>query len=202
MDHKAIFMPYLADLLPFMVIFKRMLWRKRCPPAYHHQSLVSSEQFSVKNDSHLPVLCKSAMHGRVLFVPTSNACHDFFVITQSSGKKNVNNDLVLEINTSYLLFTFLMFRSISPEVLVYEGALNICSKIAGQHPCGSVVSIIKLLGNSMEIILPDGHFPVNLLHILRAPFYKNTFEGLLLYITSRVHQTSTLQGANLLPWKH
>ena len=106
------------------------------------------------------------------------------MITQSSGKKNVNNDLVLEINTSYLLFTFLMFRSIAPEVLVYEGVLNICSKIAGEDPCGSVVSIIKLLGNSMEIILPDGHFPVNLLDILRTPFYKNTFEELLLYMST------------------
>ena len=32
----AIFMPYLADLLPFMVIFERMLWRQSHPPAYHH----------------------------------------------------------------------------------------------------------------------------------------------------------------------
>ena len=36
-DHKAIFMPYLADLLLFMVIFEQMLWRQSCPPAYHHQ---------------------------------------------------------------------------------------------------------------------------------------------------------------------
>ena len=107
-----------------------------------------------------------------------------FMITRSSGKKNVNNDLMLEINTSYLLFTFLMFRSIAPDVLVYEGVLNICSKIAGEDPCGSVVSIIKLHGNSMEIILPDGHFPVNLLNILRTPFYKNTFEELLLYMST------------------
>ena len=34
----AIFMPYLADLLPFMVIFKRMLWRQSGPAAYHHQT--------------------------------------------------------------------------------------------------------------------------------------------------------------------
>ena len=32
----AVFMPYLADLLPFTVIFKRMLWRQNRPPAYHH----------------------------------------------------------------------------------------------------------------------------------------------------------------------
>ena len=62
--------------------------------------------------------------------------------------------------------------------------LNICSKIAGEDPCGSVVSIIKLHGNSMEIMLPDGHFPVNLLNILRTPFYKNTFEELLLYMST------------------
>ena len=30
------FHAYLADLLPFMVIFKWMLWRQSCPPAYHH----------------------------------------------------------------------------------------------------------------------------------------------------------------------
>ena len=32
----TIFMPYLADLLPFMVMFKRMLWLQSGPPAYHH----------------------------------------------------------------------------------------------------------------------------------------------------------------------
>ena len=32
----AIFMPYLSDFLPFMVIFERMLWRQSRPLAYHH----------------------------------------------------------------------------------------------------------------------------------------------------------------------
>ena len=142
------------------------------------------------------------MHGHALFVPASNSCHDFFIITQSSGKKNVNNNLVLEINTSYLLFTFLMFRRTASEVFVYEGVMNICSKIAGDYPCGSVVSKIKLLGNSIEIIFPYGYFPVNLLHIFRTPFYKNTFERLLLYVTNWVHQTGAIQGVKRLPWKH
>ena len=35
-DHKAILMPYLAGLLPFMVIFEWMLWCQSGPPAYHH----------------------------------------------------------------------------------------------------------------------------------------------------------------------
>ena len=36
-DHSFFFMPYLSDLLPFMVIFERTLWRQSHPPAYHHQ---------------------------------------------------------------------------------------------------------------------------------------------------------------------
>ena len=35
-------MPYLADLLPFMVIFERTLWRQSGPPAYHHQEVETS----------------------------------------------------------------------------------------------------------------------------------------------------------------
>ena len=30
--------PYLADLLPFMVNFERTLWRQSGPPGYHHQT--------------------------------------------------------------------------------------------------------------------------------------------------------------------
>ena len=36
-DNSKIFIPYLGDLLPFMVIFERTLWRQSGPPAYHHQ---------------------------------------------------------------------------------------------------------------------------------------------------------------------
>ena len=36
-DHLAFLMPYLADLLAFMVIFEWMLSRHSGPPAYHHQ---------------------------------------------------------------------------------------------------------------------------------------------------------------------
>ena len=49
-DHKAIFMPYLADLLPFMVIFERMLWWRSGPPAYHHHELLQTAMlFERKN---------------------------------------------------------------------------------------------------------------------------------------------------------
>ena len=64
-----------------------------------------------------------------------------------------------------------------PEVLLGKSDLKICSKFI-EHPCRSVVTI-KQLCNFIEIALQHGCSPVNLLHIFRRPFYKNTYEGLL-----------------------
>ena len=60
------------------------------------------------------------------------------------------------------------------EVFLGKGVLKICSKFTGEHPCRSAISI-KLL----EIKLPHGCPPVNLLHVFRTSFPKNTSEGLL-----------------------
>ena len=49
--------------------------------------------------------------------------------------------------------TFL--RSSSPEVFLGEGALKICSKFTGVHPCQSVTSI-NLLCNFIKIKLRHG----------------------------------------------
>ena len=57
--------------------------------------------------------------------------------------------------------------------------LKICSKFTGAHPCQSLISI-KLLSNFIEIALRHGCSPVNLLHIFRAPFPRNTSGWLLL----------------------
>ena len=38
---------------------------------------------------------------------------------------------------------------------------------------------VKLQSNFVEIAHPHRYSPVNLLHIFRTPFYKNSFEGLL-----------------------
>ena len=43
------------------------------------------------------------------------------------------------------------------------------SKYKGENPCRSVVAI-NLLCNFIEIALQHRSFPVNLLHIFRAPF--------------------------------
>ena len=66
-----------------------------------------------------------------------------------------------------------------PEVFLEKGVLKICSKFTGEHRCRSVISI-KLLCNLIEIALLHGRSLVNLLHIFRTPFLKNTSGWLLL----------------------
>ena len=48
----------------------------------------------------------------------------------------------------------------------------------------------KVATNFIETTLRHGHSPVNLPHIFRTPFYKNTSGGLLLYVEDGgvVHQ--------------
>ena len=61
---------------------------------------------------------------------------------------------------------------------------KICSKFTGEHPCQSVISI-KLQSNFFEITLRYGCSPVNLLHICRTPFSRNTSGWLLLYFLKK-----------------
>ena len=61
------------------------------------------------------------------------------------------------------------------------GVLKICSKFTVEHPCRSVISI-KLQSNFIEITLWHGCFPVNLLHMFRTPFLRNTCRLMLLYM--------------------
>ena len=62
-----------------------------------------------------------------------------------------------------------------------KGILKICNKFTGEHPCQSVVPI-KLLCNFIGIALRHACSPVNLLHIFRTPFPKNTSGGVLLKV--------------------
>ena len=73
------------------------------------------------------------------------------------------------------------FRSSPPAVFLGKDALKVCNKFTGQHPCRSVVSL-KLQSNCIEITLRHECSPVNLLHIFRAPFTKNTSGRLLLLV--------------------
>ena len=63
------------------------------------------------------------------------------------------------------------------EVFLGKGVLKIYSKFTGKHPCRSAIST-KLQSNFIEITLRHGCSIVNLLHIFKTLFYKNTFGGL------------------------
>ena len=71
------------------------------------------------------------------------------------------------------------YRSSPPEVFLGKGGLKICSKLTGEHPCRSLISI-KLQRNFYEITLRHGCSLVNLLHIFGTPFPRKTSGGLLL----------------------
>ena len=72
-------------------------------------------------------------------------------------------------------------RSSRPEMFCEKGVLKICSKFTGEHPCRSAISI-KLLCNFIEIALWHGCSPVNLPHIFRILFPRNSSGGLLLFV--------------------
>ena len=62
---------------------------------------------------------------------------------------------------------------------LWKDVQQLYSKFTGKHSCRSVISK-KLLCNFIKITLRYGCSPVNLLHIFRTPFYKNTYGELLL----------------------
>ena len=64
-------------------------------------------------------------------------------------------------------------------MFLVKGVLKIYSKFTGEHTCWSVISI-NVQSNFIEITLRHGCSPVNLQHIFRTPFTKNTCERLLL----------------------
>ena len=92
-------------------------------------------------------------------------------------------------NFKYLFVTWvtqLQFqKQPRPEMFLRKGVLKIFSKFTGEHPCKSAVSI-KLLSNFIEIELWHGCSPVNLLHIFRTYFLKNTSGWLLLSFQPKV----------------
>ena len=65
-------------------------------------------------------------------------------------------------------------------MFLVKGVLKICSKFTTEHSCQNGISI-KLESNFIKITTPHGWSPINLLHIFRTPFTKNTY-GRILYL--------------------
>ena len=114
------------------------------------------------------------------------------IITSLSGNNTINASRIKLIQSEYqvvligfycIFFTcnikkiFVILRSSPPELILGKGFLKICSKFIGERLCQTVVSI-KLLCNFIEMTLWHECSPVNLLHIFRTPFPKNTSGGL------------------------
>ena len=96
--------------------------------------------------------------------------------------------LLVDIVHSILKFIVLTELKSSPsEVFLRKCVLKICQKFTGEHPCRSTISI-NLLCNFMEITIRHGCFPVNLLHIFRTPFPKNTSGRLPLRVNVFMHK--------------
>ena len=91
-------------------------------------------------------------------------------------------------------FSGRFFKSSHPGMFLMKGVMKICSKFTGEQPCQSVISI-KLQSNFIEIALRHGCSPVNLLHIFKTPFPRNT-SGWLLLIFSRRGDKVTQKNEN------
>ena len=98
-----------------------------------------------------------------------------------------NSEKLWELWNQKSVFTHIVpiFRSSRSEVFLRKGVLKTCSKFTEEHPCRSAISI-KLQSNCIETPLRHRCSPVNLLHIFRKSFPKNTSGRLLLDITLNV----------------
>ena len=104
----------------------------------------------------------------------------------------LRRDLLIGCYWMKLEYSSAIYRSSRPEVLLGKGVVKICSKFTGEHPCRSAISI-KLLCNCIEIALRHGCSPVNLLHIVRTLFPRNTSGWLLVKLLQTVTTKSLLQ---------
>ena len=116
------------------------------------------------------------------------------VATDSSVKTNSSKFINTSRPSYYLVKLFLIYkiqllkswltalvicRSSRSQVFLGKGALKICRKFTGEHPCQSAISM-KLLCSFTEIALRHEYSHVNLMDVFRAPFPKNTSGRLLL----------------------
>ena len=103
--------------------------------------------------------------------------HSCFLSIIYAGASYLANDLATE--TATCTYTEAATQRCSQE----RGVLKTCSKFTGEHSCRSAISI-KLESNFTEMTLRHGCSPINLLHIFRTSFPRNTSGQLLLHISA------------------
>ena len=92
----------------------------------------------------------------------------------------ISDDSEIKISSSRFflpiisLLEKLIYRSSHQEEFLEKDVPKICSKFIRERPCRSAISI-KLFCKFIEITLRHGCAPLNLLHIYRTAFPKNTF---------------------------
>ena len=134
---------------------------------------VNREKKKINPNAHNALRRKLDYRLKLLQVKTFTLPWVKFSENKYSSKKNNITDI-------WYIFDKLKYLTGSPlEVFSWKPILKICSKFTGEHPCGSAI-VITLQSNFNEIAFRHGCSPVNLLHIFRTPFPKNTSWGLFL----------------------
>ena len=135
--------------------------------------------YKLNFEKHIEDICQKAsrkLNALARFVP-------YIGIT----KRRTSNGLMNAFFKSRFNYSPLLqsFRSSRPEVFLGKGVLRICSKFTGEHPSRIAISM-KLQRNFIEITLRHACSLVNLLHIFRTPFLKNTSGRLLLNLSIKI----------------
>ena len=136
--------------------------------------LISSHVYTFPQQNDFNNILRDAFLG-------SSFCYDFLTFLLLIW-------LIFKLQIYFLTLLKLMLtgsRSSRPEVFLGKGVLKICSKFTGEHPYKIVISR-KLQSNFIEFTLWHG-CSVNLLHIFRTPFLKNTSRRLLLRVFIRIN---------------
>ena len=126
-------------------------------------------------------------------------------LLQNAGKHLKRVNIVLK-HIHHMWLWQNKFQSSHREVFLRKGVLkNAACKFTREHACRKMISI-KLICNFIEITLRHGSSPVNLLHIFRTYFSKNTPGWLLLNIHvdaanwRRKRQQIAIFGCHLSRW--
>ena len=110
---------------------------------------------------------------------------EIFLLKNSKRKLKAVLDILKSCwHINHVDFWYMQMNHIFSEVAIQRCSYKKCSEntqqIIREHPCRSAISI-NLQRNFIEIVLRHGRSPVNLLHISRTSFPKNTSGRLLLH---------------------